>query len=103
LISPSQPRLALLHLFAEKMGALYHIRAAGVITPIHLALAKTTTAAYLLPIITGVRTLRDRTRRRTHRLVAFGVLTMTVLTAVTGMMMIMNSPRLEAQATIDGD
>ncbi|MFT5048883.1 MAG: hypothetical protein ACI8QZ_000270 [Chlamydiales bacterium] len=89
--------------FAERLGELYDIREAGMITPIHLALAKGTTAAYLLPVITGIRTLRDRSRRRTHRHVAFSVLALTVLTAGTGMLMILNSPRVDAAPAIGAE
>lgn len=81
--------------FAEGLGELYDLEAAGAITPVHLTLAKLTTAAYLLMVVTGVRTLRDRSRRRAHRLAAVVVLTMTVVTAVTGAAMLARSPRIE--------
>lgn len=80
--------------FAEKMGALYDLTAAGWITPVHLALAKATTLAYLAPLATGMRTLRDPTWRRRHRLCAFAVLGLTVATAVTGTWMLLASERL---------
>ena len=37
--------------FAEKLGEGYDLEAAGLITPIHLTIAKITTAAYLFPIV----------------------------------------------------
>jgi len=90
--------LALAIYFAERLGELYDVTAAGSITTIHLTLAKVTTAAYLLPLITGIRTLTDRSRRGTHRRVAFVVLAMTVLTAGTGVAMILNSEPVNAPA-----
>lgn len=80
--------------FAEKLGQLYDLQAAGSITPIHLVLAKVTTVAYLLPLITGILTLRNRSHKRMHLLVALTVLLLTVLTAVTGCLMIYRAPLL---------
>ncbi|MCZ6596446.1 MAG: hypothetical protein O7B99_02285, partial [Planctomycetota bacterium] len=70
--------------FAEKLGKLYDLDAAGRIKDVHLFLAKATTAAYLLPITTGVMTVRRARFRRLHRRVAFTVLALTVVTLVTG-------------------
>jgi hypothetical protein len=78
--------------FAEKLGELYDLQRAGVITPIHLTLAKTTTAAYLLPIVSGVMTLRNRARRALHFKLAMLVLTLTALTAITGSLMLWMAP-----------
>lgn len=75
--------------FAERLGTLYDLEAAGWITPFHLTLAKVTTVAYLLPIVTGLRLLKDPTRRPLHRRVAFLVLGLTLLTAGTGTWMIL--------------
>jgi len=79
---------------AERMGDLYDLAAAGSITPVHLAIAKLTTLAYLAPVVTGVLTIRDARWRPRHRLVAFVVLAMTVATAVTGTWMVLAAPRL---------
>jgi hypothetical protein len=84
--------LALSIYFALKLGQLYDIQAAGVITPIHLMLARVTTASYLLPIATGLRTIFVPRTRTLHRKVALLVLSMTVLTAITGTIMLCLSP-----------
>jgi uncharacterized protein with PQ loop repeat len=78
--------------FALRLGQIYDLKAAGAITPIHLTLARVTTACYLLPIATGVRTIFVPTTRRLHRKLAFLVLSMTVLTAITGTIMLLNAP-----------
>lgn len=80
--------------FAVEMGAHYDLAAAGLITPVHLWLAKGTTLAYLAPLVTGVRTLRDPRWRRRHRLCAFVVLALTVATAVTGTWMLLAAERV---------
>src|SRR5262249_32633853 len=68
---------------ALEVGKLYDLPSAGVITPIHLGLARVTTAAYLLPIATGLRTIFRPRTRRLHRKLAFLVLGMTAATAIT--------------------
>ena len=74
--------------FAERLGEIYDVRTAGVITPIHLTLAKVTVLAYLLPIVTGVLTWRNIAWKPLHAKFAYTVLTLTVLTAVTGSVML---------------
>lgn len=75
--------------YAKELGLDYDLQSAGLITPIHLTLAKVTTALYLLPIATGIATILKPARRRWHRRVAFLVLAMTVITAITGTTMIL--------------
>ena len=82
--------------FAEKMGEHYDLSAAGLLTPVHLWLAKATTLAYLAPLTTGVLTIRDPRWRTRHRWCAFVVLGMTVATAITGTWMLLASERLPA-------
>ena len=77
---------------ALQLGRVYDIHAAGAITPIHLTLARITTGCYLLPIATGLRTIFVPKTRPLHRKVAFLVLSMTVLTAITGTIMLLRSP-----------
>ena len=79
---------------AEAMGDHYDLAAAGAITPVHLAIAKLTTLAYLAPVVTGVLTIRDARWRPRHRVCAFLVLAMTVATAITGTWMVLAAPRL---------
>lgn len=81
--------------FAEQLGKLYDLDTAGAITPIHLMIAKLTVLAYLLPVVTGILTFRGKQgARRWHARVAYAVLVLTVLTAVTGTAMILMSERL---------
>jgi hypothetical protein len=75
--------------FAEQLGELYDLEAAGRIYPVHVFLAKVATASYLLPIATGAMTLRDRRHRGLHFRFAMLVLALTVLTAVTGTWMLL--------------
>ena len=75
--------------YAEQLGKQYDLESAGIITPVHLFLAKTTTLAYLAPVVTGIRTLRNQEGRKLHGKVAYFVLFMTVLTAVTGTAMVL--------------
>lgn len=75
--------------FAERLGGEYDLDAAGRIKPVHLALAKIATAAYLAPLATGVMTLRDRRWRRLHLAAALATLALTVAAAVTGTWMVL--------------
>ena len=80
--------------FALEVGKLYDLASAGAITPIHLAIAKITTAAYLLPVASGLRTIFWPGTRPLHRKLAMLVLGMTVLTAITGTIMLLSSKRI---------
>ena len=82
--------------FAERLGTLYDLAAAGRIQGVHLFFAKTTVVAYLVPVATGLWTLRDGSRRRLHGRIAFVVLALTVVTAVTGVWMLLAAERLPA-------
>lgn len=77
--------------YAEKLGHDYDLSTAGVITPIHLALAKFTVVAYLLPLISGVMTLRDIRHKKVHFKLAMFILFMTGITFATGLVMVMSS------------
>ena len=80
--------------YAERMGALYDLESAGVITPIHLTLAKITVIAFLFPVVTGVRTWRNPAVKSLHRRVAILALVLTALTTLTGVWMILLAERL---------
>ena len=80
--------------FAERLGDLYDLESAGLIYPVHLFFAKVTTVAYLLPVVSGIATIRNPVRKNLHRRIAFGVLALTVVTAVTGTIMILLSDPL---------
>jgi hypothetical protein len=75
--------------YALELGELYDLESAGVITPIHLTMAKVNTAAYLLPVVTGIRTLKNPKGRKLHGRVAWAVLILTVFTAATGGLMLL--------------
>lgn len=80
--------------YALGVGKLYDLDAAGWITPVHKLMAKTATASYLLPVASGVRTIFHPPTRKLHRKIAFLVLSLTVLTAITGTWMLLAAPRL---------
>ena len=81
--------------FAEQLGDHYDLEAAGWIYPVHLFIAKACTAAYVLPVVTGILVIRRSGSVRLHRIAAFSVLGLTVLTAITGTWMVLVSERLE--------
>ena len=85
--------------YAERMGEHYDLASAGLITPVHLWLAKATTLAYLAPLATGALTMRDERWRRRHRVSAFVVLGLTVATACTGTWMLLAAERLPGAGT----
>lgn len=75
--------------YAELLGEEYDLDSAGLIYPVHLVFAKTTVLAYLLPVITGVMTIKAKCKRSTHGRVAVAVILLTVVTAVTGLWMVL--------------
>ena len=79
-------------IYAYALGRVYDTQAAGWITPVHLALARVNTLALLLPVASGVRTIFRPETRRMHRFLAFTVLGLTVLTAITGTVMLSLAP-----------
>jgi len=83
---------------AEQLGTGYDLEQAGVITPIHLLIAKVTTLAYLLPVITGYQTWRNPAKKPLHRKAVFLVLFLTLTAFVTGTMMMMGAVPLDPAA-----
>jgi hypothetical protein len=81
---------------AIRLEPYYDLKAAGVITPIHLAVAKLAAASYVLPIITGIRTLRSREHRRAHFWCAMLVLALTATASITGTLMLLWAPKIES-------
>lgn len=79
--------------FALELGKIYDLASAGVITPIHLTLAKIDTVALLVPVVTGIRSLYVPSTIRLHKKVAWCVLALTVVCAVTGTIMILSAER----------
>ena len=80
--------------YAFGVGKLYDLASAGWITPVHMWMAKVATASYLLPLVSGLRTIFHPATRPLHRKIAFLVLTLTVLTAITGTWMLLAAPRI---------
>ncbi|HPF14551.1 MAG: hypothetical protein H6830_05695 [Planctomycetes bacterium] len=80
--------------FALKVGQHYDLKAAGAITPIHMFMARTATFAYLLPVVTGILTLRQPRHRRLHGIVARVVIVLTLLATLTGALMLWKAPRI---------
>ena len=81
--------------YALELGKIYDLSTAGIITPIHLTLAKITTAAYVLPIVAGLFTWRRPSMRPLHKKLAWLVIVMTVVTAVTGSIMLLRAEPFE--------
>jgi len=81
--------------YAEKMGEFYDLEAAGWVYPFHLLIAKVTIASYLVVIGSGLATIKQSSRRRTHGRIAYSVIVLTVLTAITGTWMILAATPLE--------
>ena len=79
---------------ALRVGPYYDLDSAGIITPIHMAAARIATVSYLLPVVTGLRTLKNPANRPLHRKVAFLVIGLTVLAAITGAVMLLMADRI---------
>jgi len=80
--------------FALQTGKLYDLETAGIITPIHLTLARVTTAFYLAPLITGPLAYTGRIDRRIHRALAWTAIALTLASTGTGVAMIAGATRL---------
>jgi hypothetical protein len=80
--------------YAEMLGPLYDLEGAGLITPVHLTFAYVTSAAYLLPLVTGPLAIKRPELIPWHRRVAWVVVALTVLTAATGSCMLLVAERL---------
>jgi hypothetical protein len=80
--------------FAERMGRDLDLKAAGWITPVHLTLAKVTTLAYTLPMISGLLALSSERWKARHKRLAWLLIAMTVATVATGAWMALAAPRL---------
>jgi len=94
LVASALASLAVAIWYAKQLGNLYDLESAGLVTDVHLALAKATTAAYLLPLVTGALTLRNRRHKPLHFKLAMAVLALTLLTTVLGLWMILAAERL---------
>ncbi|MEZ6016265.1 MAG: hypothetical protein R3F49_14190 [Planctomycetota bacterium] len=80
--------------FALQVGERYDLAAAGLITPVHLTLARVATATYLGPLITGPLVLAGRLRGRWHHRLAWLAFGLTIAATVTGAWMLLAAPRI---------
>lgn len=79
---------------AYELGEHYDLQSAGWITPVHLAIAKVATGFLVFPIVAGVLAWKDGRKRRAHAFLAWCAMTLIVLAAATGTVMIlMAEPR----------
>jgi hypothetical protein len=78
--------------YAYALGRVLDLEAAGVITPIHLALARVATLALLVASAFGVRVLFVPAARGTHKRVVWIALALVVLAAGTGVAMVALAP-----------
>ncbi|HTF87109.1 MAG TPA: hypothetical protein VK843_01785 [Planctomycetota bacterium] len=83
--------------FAIKLGTVYDLSTAGVITPIHRTIAILATVSYVLPVITGIRTLMSSVHRRAHFWSAMIVLTLTAAASITGTLMLLWSDKFPVE------
>jgi hypothetical protein len=79
--------LTLTIVMAVRMGATLDFEKAGWITPVHHLMARATLVLYLLPVTTGLLTLRDARWYPRHRVCAWSLVGLTLLTVATGMWM----------------
>jgi len=89
LVSATALLLAVTIYYAKELGGIYDLEAAGWITPVHLTIAKIATIGLLLPIVTGLMTIRNPERFPWHKRMAWLVILITVVAAVTGTWMIL--------------
>jgi hypothetical protein len=79
---------------AVRMGRSLDLAAAGWITPVHLTMARVNVYLYVLPLTTGLMALRDRRWYRRHKLFAWIVVGVTLLTVATGSWMALAAPSM---------
>jgi hypothetical protein len=80
--------------YALELGEAYDLESAGAIFHVHMAIAKVATASYVLPLVTGVRTLFKSSHRRQHFWSAMLVLALTAAATITGAwMLLLSEPR----------
>jgi len=80
--------------FALQVGERYDLEAAGVITPVHLTIARIATVSYLGPLITGPLVVWRRIPPRWHHRLAWTAFGLTVAATVTGIWMLALAERI---------
>lgn len=74
--------------YAYRLGQALDLKSAGVITPIHLTLARIATLAIVVTIGIGLRSLFAPKTLKLHKRAAWISLSLVVLAAVTGVVMV---------------
>ena len=82
--------------FAIQLGPLYDLETAQPITDVHLLIAKLATFSFVLPLISGIATLRERSpkHRKRHLVCAMIAVVLTVAATVTGAWMLWLAERV---------
>ncbi len=80
--------------YALQLGKIYDLPKTGAIFTIHMVVAKIAATSYLLPVITGIRTLRSRAHHRAHFWAAMLVLTLTAAASITGTWMLIAAEKI---------
>lgn len=88
LVISSMSSLGVAIYYAIQLGKEYDLESAGWITPVHLKMARVATMLYVVPISLGILTWRRPRWRRLHGMMGLVVIVLTVLTAVTGAIML---------------
>jgi len=89
LVATTALLLAVTIYYAKMLGEVYDLEAAGWITPVHLTIAKVATVGLVLPIVTGLMTIRNPERFPWHQRLAWLVILIILVAAVTGTWMIL--------------
>jgi hypothetical protein len=74
--------------YAYRLGDTLDLKSAGMITPIHLFLARLATLSIVITIGIGLRTLLVPTTLKLHKRAAWLSLSLVVLAAITGIVMV---------------
>ncbi|MCY2959365.1 MAG: hypothetical protein NTY35_04300 [Planctomycetota bacterium] len=74
--------------YAYALGRVLDLKSAGIITPIHLTLARVATLSIVLTAALGLRTLFFQKTLRAHKWSARISLSLVVLAAITGIVMV---------------
>ena len=96
LVARTVASLVVTIVFAERLGEHYDLESAGRLYPFHLAVAKTAVALYLLPIASGIATIRNARYRKLHGRLAYLSILFTVGTAISGTAMLLAAEPLPA-------
>jgi hypothetical protein len=74
---------------ALELGEGYDLDSAGTIYPVHMAIARIATLSLAAPLVTGVITIRTGKLHRNHRNAALFSFCLVLLSAITGVWMVL--------------